>query len=59
MKTITLIEDRELDGRLRRKGEVLVVPDDFDESLIGSVVNVIPDPVEEEVAPSGPTEPLS
>lgn len=59
MKVITLPEDMELDGRLRRKGEVLVVPDDFDESLIGSVVNVIPDPVEEEAAPDGPTQPLS
>lgn len=56
MKTITLSEDRELDGRLRRKGEVLVVPDDFDESLIGQVVNVIPEPmeVEKEAAPDGP-----
>lgn len=60
MKVITLPEDMVLDGRPRRKGEILVVPDDFDTSLIGHVVNVIPEPVvQEEAAADGPTESIS
>lgn len=56
MKVITLPEDMVLDGRPRRKGEILAVPDDFNEGLIGHVVNVIPEPVQEEAAADGPTE---
>lgn len=60
MRVVTLKEDREIDGILRRKGEVLVVPDNWNEELIDKVLNEIPDaPATEEGVADGTAEPLS